>query len=173
MQENWPVAGSSDSMLSINPGCAWIRGKNSLLSAALNSPTLAGSIVQLTMREYMVASLKCHAGCLETKSGTTLAPPGMCGQEQPGVSSHTLRSRMRPRSAQRLEDCETLEHRGPILPLREFLRAPARPQSQVPHLRENARHLHPIQLRDEWQQFRDKLIFYQVADFFLAIAFAA
>src|SRR5207245_5004264 len=59
MQENWPVAGSSDSMLSINPGCAWIRGKNSLLRAALNSPTLAGSIVQLTMREYMVASLKC------------------------------------------------------------------------------------------------------------------
>src|SRR5438876_1000016 len=96
----------------------------------------------------------------------------MGGQEQPGVSSHTLRSRMRSRSAHRLEDCETLEHRGPILPLREFLRAPARPQSQVPHLRENARHLHPIQLRDEWQQFRDKLIFYQVADFFLAIAFA-
>src|SRR5205809_6052332 len=59
MQENWPVAGSSDSMLSINPGCAWIRGKNSLLRPALNSPTLAGSIVQLTMREYMVASLKC------------------------------------------------------------------------------------------------------------------
>src|SRR5438046_7507144 len=80
----------------------------------------------------------------------------MGGQEQPGVSSHTLRSRMRSRSAQRLEDCETLEHRGPILPLREFLRAPARPQSQVPHLRENARHLHPIQLRDEWQQFRDR-----------------
>src|SRR5947199_9737643 len=59
MQENWPVAGSSDSMLSINPGCAWIRGKNSLLRAALNSPTLAGSMVQLPMREYMVASLKC------------------------------------------------------------------------------------------------------------------
>src|SRR5437899_6350057 len=170
MQENWPVAGSSDSMLSINPGCAWIRGKNSLLRAALNSPTLARSIVQLTMREYMVASLKCLPRWMQ--SGTTLAPPGMGGQEQPGVSSHTLRSRMRSRSAQRLEDCERLEHSGPILPQREFLRAPARPQSQVPHLRENARHLHPIQLRDEWQQFRDKLIFYQVADFFLAIAFA-
>src|SRR3989442_15345774 len=58
MQENWPVAGSSDSMLSINPGCAWIRGKNSLLRAALNSPTLAGSIGKLTMREYMVGYLK-------------------------------------------------------------------------------------------------------------------
>src|SRR5216117_3642479 len=60
-----------------------------------------------------------------------------------------------------------------VSPSGALLRAPARPQSQVPHLRENARHLHPIQLRDEWQQFRDKLIFYQVADFFLAIAFAA
>src|SRR5213083_1463697 len=161
MQENWPVAGSSDSMLSINPGCAWIRGKNSLLRAALNSPTLAGSIVQLTMREYMVASLKCLPRWMLANEERYSPSPAGDG-----------RSRMRSRSAQRLEDCETLEHRGPILPLREFLRAPARPQSQVPHLRENARHLHPIQLRDEWQQFRDKLIFYQVADFFLAIAFA-
>src|SRR5437764_14324395 len=93
MQENWPVAGSSDSMLSINPGCAWMRGKNSLFREVLNSFTLAGSIVQLTMREYMVASLKCcQAGRLETKSGTTLAPTAVDGQEQPGVSCHTPRS---------------------------------------------------------------------------------
>src|SRR5437016_11391940 len=99
----------------------------------------------------MVASLKC-------------VPRWMVGNEERYKPSPAgdVRSRAEP-----------LEHRGPILPLREFLRAPARPQSQVPHLRENARHLHPIQLRDEWQQFRDKLIFYQVADFFLAIAFAA
>src|SRR5207302_445129 len=93
MQENWPVAGSSDSMLSINPGCAWMRGKNSLFREVLNSFTLAGSIVQLTMREYMVASLKCcQAGRLETKSGTTLAPTAVDGQEQPGGPSHTPRS---------------------------------------------------------------------------------
>src|SRR5437879_13822423 len=116
MQENWPVAGSSDSMLSINPGCAWIRGKNSLLRAALNSPTLAGSIVQLTMREYMVASLKCLPRC-------------MLGNEE----------RYNPSPAGDVRSsAETLQHRGPILQLRECLRAAARPKSHSAHFREKS-----------------------------------
>src|SRR5713226_8542345 len=53
----WPVAGSSDSMLSTNPRCDWMRGRNSLFSAVRNSFTLAGLIVQLTMRENMVRLL--------------------------------------------------------------------------------------------------------------------
>src|SRR2546425_9930193 len=77
MQENWPVAGSSDSMLSINPGCAWIRGKNSLFREVLNSFTLAGSIVQLTIREYMVASLKClPSWMLENEERYNPSPDG-------------------------------------------------------------------------------------------------
>jgi len=31
------VAGSNDSIFSRNPACAWMRGRNSLLSAFLNS----------------------------------------------------------------------------------------------------------------------------------------
>src|SRR5262249_37291250 len=53
------------------------------------------------------------------------------------------------------------------------LRASSRPQRQIAHLRQNARHLHSIQLRNEGQYLCDKLILHQLADFFLAIAFAA
>ena len=63
------MAGSSDSIFSRNPGCVWMRGRNSLFSAVLNSFTLAGLMVQLMMRENMVRLLSwmvlqrdfCHA----------------------------------------------------------------------------------------------------------------
>src|SRR5277367_2510163 len=38
------------------------------------------------------------------------------------------------------------------------LRRSSRPYRQIPHLGQNARHLHPIQLRDKGQQLRDKLV---------------
>ncbi len=53
------------------------------------------------------------------------------------------------------------------------LRGPSRPQSQVPHLGQDARHLHSIQLRNKRQDFRDELIFHQLADFVLAVLFPA
>lgn len=52
------------------------------------------------------------------------------------------------------------------------LGAPPGPYREVPHLRQNARHLHAIQLRDKGQQGCDKLIFDQFADFLPAIAFS-
>src|SRR5437879_13648963 len=64
MQLNWPVAGSSDSMLSMNPGCAWIRGRNWLFSAFLKSLSLAGLMVQVMRRECMFSSF---CGVLETE----------------------------------------------------------------------------------------------------------
>ena len=51
------------------------------------------------------------------------------------------------------------------------LSASTRTHCQIAHLRQNARHLHSVQLRDEWQDFGDELIFHQFADFFLAAAF--
>jgi len=59
------------------------------------------------------------------------------------------------------------------LKLETTLSASARSHCQVPHLRQNARHLHPVQLRNEWQDFGNELIFHQFADFFLAAAFSA
>src|SRR2546422_10647168 len=56
MQLNCPVAGSSDSMLSTNPGCAWMRGRNWLFSAFLKSFSLAGFMVQVMRRESMFSS---------------------------------------------------------------------------------------------------------------------
>ena len=47
------MKGSRDSMLSMNPGCACIRGSSLLLSVSLNSFTLARLILQLTIREYI------------------------------------------------------------------------------------------------------------------------
>ena len=51
------------------------------------------------------------------------------------------------------------------------LRGPSRSQSQIPHLRQDARHLHSVQLRNKRQNFRDELIFHQLADFILAVLF--
>jgi hypothetical protein len=75
-----------------------------------------------------------------------------------------------PRQARRdkLFACATA---APIQPTK--LRASARAQRQIADLRQNARHLHTVQLGDERQQLCDKLIFYQFADFFLTVAFAA
>src|SRR2546430_8658949 len=56
MQLNCPVAGSSDSMLSTNPGCAWMRGRNWLFIAFLKSFSLAGFMVQVMRRESMFSS---------------------------------------------------------------------------------------------------------------------
>src|SRR2546430_14371286 len=56
MQLNCPVAGSSDSMLSTNPGCAWMRGRNWLFIAFLKSFSLAGLMVQVMRRESMFSS---------------------------------------------------------------------------------------------------------------------
>src|SRR5438552_17849495 len=56
MQLNCPVAGSSDSMLSTNPGCAWMGGRNWLFSAFLKSFSLAGLMVQVMRRECMFSS---------------------------------------------------------------------------------------------------------------------
>ena len=53
------------------------------------------------------------------------------------------------------------------------LSAAARTQGQITDLRQYTRQLHPVQLRHERHQFRDKLIFHQFTDFFLAVAFAA
>ena len=56
---------------------------------------------------------------------------------------------------------------------RPRLRGPSWPHRQIPHLGEDARHLHSVQLRHEGQDFRDKLIFHQFADFVLTVLFAA
>jgi len=54
-----------------------------------------------------------------------------------------------------------------------YLRATAWPYRQVSHLGQDARHLHPVELRNEGQEFGDELIFHQFVDFFLAAAFTA
>src|ERR1700722_12143246 len=46
------------------------------------------------------------------------------------------------------------------------LRRPPRPDRQIPNLRQNARHLHAIQLRNKRQQLGDELILHQFADLF-------
>src|SRR5579864_861585 len=57
---------------------------------------------------------------------------------------------------------------------REFsLRRPARAYRQVSHLRQNARHLHPVQLRKERQHLRHERILHQFPNLLLAVAFAA
>jgi predicted hydrolase (HD superfamily) len=53
------------------------------------------------------------------------------------------------------------------------LRGSSGPQRQIPHLRQDARHLHSVQLRNEWQNLSNELIFHQVADFVLAALFTA
>jgi hypothetical protein len=53
------------------------------------------------------------------------------------------------------------------------LRRPARAHRQIPHLRENARHLHSVQLREKRQHFRHERILQQFPNLFLTIAFAA
>jgi len=62
--------------------------------------------------------------------------------------------------------------RGPEGPL-PLLRAPPRPHRQIAHLHQDARHLHSVQLRNEWQELGDELIFHQLADFFLTSAFSS
>ena len=57
--------------------------------------------------------------------------------------------------------------------LKLALRRSSRPYREIAHLRQDAGHLHAIQLRDEGQNFRDELVFHQFADFFLAALFAA
>ncbi len=53
------------------------------------------------------------------------------------------------------------------------LRRPSWSHRQIPQLRQDARHLHPIQLRHERQNLRDELIFHQLADFVLTVLFSA
>src|SRR4051794_34425536 len=50
--------------------------------------------------------------------------------------------------------------------------AAARMQRQVPNLRQDARHLHSIQLVDEGKHLGNVRVFHQVANFFLAVALA-
>ena len=62
------------------------------------------------------------------------------------------------------------------VPVASMLAASCRPprtHRQVPHLRQNARHLHSIQLRDVRQYLCHKLIFHQFPHFFLPAALAA
>jgi hypothetical protein len=47
-----------------------------------------------------------------------------------------------------------------LVSVRAVLRRPSWPYRQIPHLGQDARHLHPVQLRDERQQLRDELIFH-------------
>src|SRR6516164_1339176 len=49
----------------------------------------------------------------------------------------------------------------------------ARPDGQVAYLCQDARHLHPVQLRHEWQNLRDEGILHQVPNLFLPAALAA
>src|SRR5580693_8841493 len=56
---------------------------------------------------------------------------------------------------------------------RPSLRSSSRPHRQVPELSQDARHLHPVQLRHERQNLRNKLVFHQFADFVLAALFSA
>jgi hypothetical protein len=49
---------------------------------------------------------------------------------------------------------------------------PPRPHCQIPDLHQNARHLHPVQLRDKRQNLSHKLIFHQFLYFFLPVAFS-
>lgn len=51
------------------------------------------------------------------------------------------------------------------------LRRPSRTQSKVPHLRNHARHLHRVELSDEGQYLRDKVVLREFPDFFLPIGF--
>src|SRR5712672_2926076 len=53
------------------------------------------------------------------------------------------------------------------------LRAPSRPHRQVPHLRQNARHLHPVQLGQTRHNLGDELIFHQLTYFLLPVPFSA
>jgi hypothetical protein len=53
------------------------------------------------------------------------------------------------------------------------LSGPSRPHRQIPHLSQNAGHLHPVQLLDKRQNLRDELIFHQFADFVLTVLFTA
>src|SRR6202040_4460236 len=65
VQQNWPVAGSSDSRLSTNPCCCWMRGRNCPFSSVLNSSILAGSITQVMILEIMkcLLGMVCALGC--------------------------------------------------------------------------------------------------------------
>ena len=58
------------------------------------------------------------------------------------------------------------------VPSRSRLRAPPWPHCQISHLRQDARHLHAVELPDERQNVRDELIFHQFANFFLAVPFS-
>ncbi len=69
----------------------------------------------------------------------------------------------RPRSARRTAEGGC--------PTQLRLRGPSRPQRQIPHLSQDARHLHSVQLRNKRQNLRDELIFHQLADFVLAVLF--
>jgi hypothetical protein len=57
--------------------------------------------------------------------------------------------------------------------LYQSLRAAPRPNRQIAHLCQNARHLHRVQLRQIRHDLRHKLVLDQFAHFFLAVAFAA
>ena len=51
------------------------------------------------------------------------------------------------------------------------LSAPPWTNCQIPHLRENARHLHSVQLGEIGHHLGDELIFHQLTHFFLPIPF--
>jgi hypothetical protein len=53
-----------------------------------------------------------------------------------------------------------------------WLRTSSRSHRQVTHLRQNARHLHPVQLRQIRHDLRHELIFHQFANFFLPVPFS-
>src|SRR5437016_10113121 len=65
-------------MLSTNPGCAWIRGRNWLFRAFLNSFNLAGLMVQVMRRECMFSSFVESMGlqCVGSPKGASLGSEG-------------------------------------------------------------------------------------------------
>src|SRR5580700_3894500 len=106
--------------------------------------------------------LRIHEAAKREKAGTKGLVPALSWLVA-RIKSCKARAGLRP--------ADSRGRLSPHEPLR--LRGPSRPHRQIPQLSQDARHLHPIQLRNKRQNLRDELIFHQFADFVLAVLFSA